>query len=199
MNKGDRVKVDFIGESATIYSGKRFTGYGVLDRVEDGRVFGRLDDGTPFMCLCADVEVVGMSDFEKYWNEHGDVYAMDVAENAWDYQQSKIDELRKENAALVHVIKSRDIQLENEKHEYDELESKLVDSKMKNTKLQKRVDALELTIKGAVTFVDLQIEATEHGREAAIGTQAKNWWSSKLLMLRPVRKVLEQSLKGVEE
>ena len=58
LKKGDRVKVDFIGESATIYSGKRFTGYGVLDRVEDGRVFGRLDDGTPFMCLCADVEVV---------------------------------------------------------------------------------------------------------------------------------------------
>ena len=45
MNKGDRVKVDFVSESATIYSGKRFTGYGVLDRVEDGRVFGRLDDG----------------------------------------------------------------------------------------------------------------------------------------------------------
>ena len=58
MKAGDRVKVDFIGESATIYSGKRFTGCGVLDRVEDGRVFGRLDDGTPFMCLCADVEVV---------------------------------------------------------------------------------------------------------------------------------------------
>ena len=52
------MKVDFIGESATIYSGKRFTGYGVLDRVEDGRVFGRLEDGMPFMCLCADVEVV---------------------------------------------------------------------------------------------------------------------------------------------
>ena len=58
MKAGDRVKIDYIGESATIYSGKRFTGCGVLDRVEDGRVFGRLDDGTPFMCLCADVEVV---------------------------------------------------------------------------------------------------------------------------------------------
>ena len=59
-------------------------------------------------------------------------------------QQAKIDELRKENAALVHVIKSRDIQLENEKHEYDELVNKLVDSKMKNTKLQKLInEALE--------------------------------------------------------
>ena len=62
MNKGDRVKVDFVSESATIYSGKRFTGYGVLDRVEDGRVYGRLDDGTPFMCLCADVEVIPLVD-----------------------------------------------------------------------------------------------------------------------------------------
>ena len=50
------------------------------------------------------------------------------------------DELQKENDALVHVIKSRDIQLENEKHEYDELMNKLVDSGMKNAELQKRVD-----------------------------------------------------------
>ena len=55
MKKGDRVKVDFISESATDYSGKRFHGCGVLDRVEDGRVYGRLDDGTPFMCLPSDV------------------------------------------------------------------------------------------------------------------------------------------------
>ena len=55
--------------------------------------------------------------------------------------QSKIDELQKENSALVHVIKSRDIQLENEKHEYDELMNKLVDSGMENKELQKRVDA----------------------------------------------------------
>ena len=70
-------------------------------------------------------------------------------DSAWNAQQSKIDELQKENSALVHVIKSRDIQLENEKHEYDELVNKLVDSKMKNTKLQKRVDAaLEITKQG---------------------------------------------------
>ena len=181
MKAGDRVKVDFIGESATIYSGKRFTGYGVLDRVEDGRVFGRLDDGTPFMCLCADVEVIGMSDFEdvkpytqaeldqqaiwanefdQWWESEGQYqragggqYERSFAWWAWlnqeQKQQAKIDELQKENTALVHVIKSRDIQLENEKHEYDELVNKLVDSKMKNTKLQKRVDAaLEITKQG---------------------------------------------------
>ena len=58
IKKGDRVKVDFISESATIYSGKRFTGYGVVDRFEDGRVFGRLEDGQPFMCFASDVEVL---------------------------------------------------------------------------------------------------------------------------------------------
>ena len=30
--------------------------------------------------------------FDEYWNECGDVYAMEVAEKVWDYQQSKIDE-----------------------------------------------------------------------------------------------------------
>lgn len=48
------------------------------------------------------------------------------------------DELQKGNDALVHVIKSRDIQLENEKHEYDELMNKLVDSGMKNAEMQKQ-------------------------------------------------------------
>lgn len=65
MKKGDRVEVDFIGESAAIYSGKRFHGYGVLDRVEDGRVYGRLDDGTPFSCLCEDVKVIPEVDLRK--------------------------------------------------------------------------------------------------------------------------------------
>ncbi|MEN4984529.1 hypothetical protein [Acinetobacter modestus] len=55
IKQGDLVIVDFISESRTIYSGKRFTGYGVVDRVEDGRVFGRLEDSLPFMCFESDV------------------------------------------------------------------------------------------------------------------------------------------------
>ena len=99
------------------------------------------------------------SEFEKYFKEnHADsFYSVDAALKirgddyiyfhaadlwaVWQHQQSKIDELQKGNDALVHVIKSRDIQLENEKHEYDELMNKLVDSGMKNTELQKRLDA----------------------------------------------------------
>lgn len=55
LKKGDRVKVDFINNPETIHAGIRFTGYGVLDLVEYGRVFGRLDDGRTFMCLVGDV------------------------------------------------------------------------------------------------------------------------------------------------
>ena len=105
--------------------------------------------------------------------------------DAWQEQQAKIDELHKISVALnTETIRQRE---------------QVAYYLSKNAELQKRVDDLELTIKGAVTFVDLQIEATEQGRETAIGTQAKNWWSSKLLMLRPVRRVLEQALKGGDE
>ena len=45
-----------------------------------------------------------MRSFEEYWNEHGDVYAMEIAENAWDYQQSKIDELQKRVDAVKQLI-----------------------------------------------------------------------------------------------
>ena len=45
-----------------------------------------------------------MRSFEEYWNEHGDVYAMEIAENAWDYQQSKIDELQKRVDAAQKLI-----------------------------------------------------------------------------------------------
>ncbi|MCE1270694.1 MAG: hypothetical protein LWW88_03860 [Acinetobacter sp.] len=64
------MKVDFISESATIYSGKRFTGYGVVDRFEDGYVFGRLDDGQPFMCFASDVEVLTERDQEVGDDSH---------------------------------------------------------------------------------------------------------------------------------
>jgi hypothetical protein len=61
----DRVKVDFVSESRTEFSGKRFTGEGVVDRVEDGRVFGRLDNGVPFVCDVSDVVVIEQQDERK--------------------------------------------------------------------------------------------------------------------------------------
>lgn len=55
LKKGDRVYVDLTAESATEFSGGQFSGYGVLDRIEDGRVYGRRDDGIPFTCMVSDV------------------------------------------------------------------------------------------------------------------------------------------------
>ena len=34
-----------------------------------------------------------MSGFKEYWNEHGDVYGMEIAEDAWDYRQTEVDAL----------------------------------------------------------------------------------------------------------
>lgn len=62
---GNRVKVDFVSESATKFSNNHFTGDGVIDRIEDGRVFGRLDDGTPFMCDLSDAIVIEQQDKRK--------------------------------------------------------------------------------------------------------------------------------------
>ena len=47
-----------------------------------------------------------MRSFKEYWDEHGDVYAMEIAEDAWDYQQAKIDELQKRVDAALKLIPS---------------------------------------------------------------------------------------------
>lgn len=83
MKNGDRVKVDFISESSTEHSGNQFTGEGVIDRCEDGYVYGRLDNGQPFMCNESDVSVIEHApcfeswvkaqedDFKILLNQHG--------------------------------------------------------------------------------------------------------------------------------
>lgn len=45
-----------------------------------------------------------MESFKEYWNEFGDVYAMEIVENAWDYQQSKIDDLQKRVDTLTLAL-----------------------------------------------------------------------------------------------
>lgn len=59
IRKGALVDVDFISESRTIYSGKHFKGSGVVDQFDGRNVFGRLKDGTPFMCFPEDVHIHG--------------------------------------------------------------------------------------------------------------------------------------------
>lgn len=68
---GDRVHVDFFSESATAFSNNRFKGDGLVDRCEDGYVFGRLDDGQCFGCPLGDAQIIEAKDdrtaFEEFF------------------------------------------------------------------------------------------------------------------------------------
>jgi hypothetical protein len=69
MNVGDHVSVNFISESRTEFSGINFSGNGIIDRIEDNRVFGRLYNGKPFMCDPMDVSVnLNIHDLDPYLN-----------------------------------------------------------------------------------------------------------------------------------
>lgn len=68
MNTGDHVSVSFISESRTEFSGFNFSGSGIIDLIEDGRVYGHLYSGQPFMCDPSDVSVnVDISNLDKYF------------------------------------------------------------------------------------------------------------------------------------
>lgn len=194
IKKGDRVKVDFISESRTIYSGKCFTGYGVVDRFEDGRVFGRLEDGTPFMCFEGDVEVLTgrggakamRENFEKLTAsspsylklvfQHGErlfifedgQYKISAVQLAWEIfkeKQTEVDELKCELKRINLWYSNVKLQLENK-----EIDS-AIDAK-KIDELQKRVDAAQKLIDdwncGGVNLFDLldELEQALKGGEA---------------------------------
>lgn len=128
IEKGSRVKVAFISESATQFSGDEIKGFGVVDRCENGYVFGRLESGKPFMCLVSDCELVikpnlGYEDWfinqEFYTNMrfiHGDnlfskdggvyrVLPVQMTYVAFSEQQSQIEQLEKEKAELQGRIR----------------------------------------------------------------------------------------------
>ena len=58
LKAGVRVYVDFLSESSTQFSGNRFSGNGVIDLVDGGYIYGRLDSGAPFMCMESDVKLI---------------------------------------------------------------------------------------------------------------------------------------------
>ncbi len=107
-----------------------------------------------------------MRSFEEYWNEHGDVYAMEIAENAWDYQQSKVDELQK--------------QLIDQGQRFNEQSQRIKDLEHKNDGLQKRVDAVKQLIQ---TYKDEEKEL-----------ELKEWEQSTIYGRVAIE--LEQALKG---
>lgn len=67
IKEGDSVYVDFVIYDEVAKDGddvKRFKGCAVVDLCEDGRVYGRLKDGTPFTCSEDDVRRI--SDVNEY-------------------------------------------------------------------------------------------------------------------------------------
>ncbi|ENV09521.1 hypothetical protein F966_02179 [Acinetobacter higginsii] len=56
LRKGVQIKVDFSHVPDKGMRRIKFKGTGVVDRCEDGRVFGRMDDGRTFCCLVSDVD-----------------------------------------------------------------------------------------------------------------------------------------------
>lgn len=62
LKKGDRVRVDFTHQLEKNSPEIHFDGDGILDRVEDGRVYGRLDDGRPFTCMIGDTVLLEKGD-----------------------------------------------------------------------------------------------------------------------------------------
>ena len=96
-----------------------------------------------------------MSGFKEYWNEHGDAYAMEIAEDAWDYQQAKIDELKCELKRINLWYSNVKLQLENK-----EIDS-AIDAK-KIDELQKRVDAAKYYMKN-IFSVDAEVDQCHLG------------------------------------
>ncbi|ENX60708.1 hypothetical protein F885_01816 [Acinetobacter higginsii] len=58
LRKGVQIKVDFYNEPDKGMRRIKFKGIGIVDRCEDGRVIGRLDDGRTFCCLVTDVVIL---------------------------------------------------------------------------------------------------------------------------------------------
>ena len=117
-----------------------------------------------------------MSGFKEYWNEHGDAYAMEIAEDAWDYRQTEVDEL----TLQVAEMKSRlnDAYTDGQSAMYVARQSKV-------DELQKRLDA----VKGlAQTLWEKSEEKHQQGKV----------WESKTLgeCADEILDVLEQVIKG---
>ena len=72
-----------------------------------------------------------MSGFKEYWNEHGGVYAMEIAEDAWDYRQTEVDEL----TLQVAEMKSRlnDAYTDGQSAMYAARQSKVDELQKKNS------------------------------------------------------------------
>ncbi len=128
IEKGNRVKVEFTSESTTHFSGDEIKGFGVVDRCEDGYVFGRLECGKPFMCLESDCELLinPSLDFEHWFinqdfytnmrfihgdnlfSKDGDVYRVLPVQMAYQVWISRTKSLDNMEQCYIQIKKERD-------------------------------------------------------------------------------------------
>lgn len=117
IQKGLKVEVNFISESRTEFSGTVFKGIGVVDLIEDDRVFGKLLNGTPFMCSISDVSpyVENLSPDEASFQEcyltaggkqielekEDGAYTHSKSQMAWDIWQAKAVALAISNKIVI--------------------------------------------------------------------------------------------------
>lgn len=97
IQKGLKVEVNFISESRTEFSGTVFKGIGIVDLIEDDRVFGKLLNSTPFMCSISDVSpyVENLSPDEVsfqewYLNAGGKQIELEKEDGAYTHSKSQM-------------------------------------------------------------------------------------------------------------
>ena len=127
--------------------------------------------------------------FDEYWSECEDVYARGFAENAWDYQQPKVDELTLQVAEMNSRL--NDAYTDGQSAMYTARQSEV-------DELQKRVDTLTLALDQiAYPIPHMQKEAELNGCEL------NGYWAVKMsedhtypkdIARRALEK--EQALKG---
>ena len=130
IEKGSRVKVAFTSESATQFSGGEIKGFAVVDRCEDGYVFGRLECGKPFMCLESDCELlINPSLGFEHWfinqefytnmrfihgdnlfSKDGDVYRVLPVQMAYQVWINRNESLNNMEQCYIQIKKERDEQ-----------------------------------------------------------------------------------------
>ena len=69
MNIGDHVAVDFYSESRTEFSNFHFTGIGIIELLDDDRIYGRLYSGKPFTCNITDAKtILDITNLQPYFD-----------------------------------------------------------------------------------------------------------------------------------
>ncbi|MEI1663266.1 hypothetical protein V8P84_07135 [Acinetobacter baumannii] len=112
-----------------------------------------------------------------------------VWQKAWQHQQAKVEELE---GKLKQAYEDVDTFAEAHERECG-FKAQLAKDK---AELQKRVDFLEQILNKATEVVELNIETVEQSRDKAKDMQERNYSASMLYFLKPIRRVLEQALKG---